>query len=328
MAKGERGFKAVCCWKVDTAGSWIVGVNNPLSNGTPAMSYQQLTLEEREVISQMRYSGSGPTAIARCLDRSPSTISRELRRNCSPQGYRAVTALKQTSKRRRERSLARKMDDPQINEAVRTGLSQEWSPEQIAGRQQRDHPNQPSRCVSRQTIYRWLETGEYRCHFRSFLRHGRYRKRRGMDGRGRIRNRTSIEERPAEVDSRRRFGDWEGDTVHGAGHSGMIMTCVERKSGYLVAAKMKDGTSARLNAAKERAFRSVPQKLRQTLTVDNGKEFAGHERLSQRLAMTIYFAHPYSSNEREHQRPAASVLPKEDRLPRHLTPAVSRCRIV
>jgi len=78
----------------------------------------------------------------------------------------------------------------------------------------------------------------------------------------------------------------------------MIMTCVERKSGYFVAAKMKDGTSARLNAAKERAFRSVPQKLRQTLTVDNGNEFAGHERLSQRLKMTIYFAHPYSSNER------------------------------
>jgi len=65
MAKGERGFKAVCCWKVDTAGSWIVGVNNPLSNEAPAMSYQQLTLEQREVISQMHYSGSGPTAAAR-----------------------------------------------------------------------------------------------------------------------------------------------------------------------------------------------------------------------------------------------------------------------
>ena len=82
------------------------------------MSYQQLTLEEREVISQMHYSGSGPTAIARRLDSSPSTISRELRRNCSPQGYRAVTAQKQTSKRRRERTLTRKMDDPQINEAA------------------------------------------------------------------------------------------------------------------------------------------------------------------------------------------------------------------
>ena len=125
MVKGERGFKAVCSWKVDTAERWIVGVNNPLSNEAPAVSYQQLTLEEREVISQMHYSGSGPTVIARRLDRSPSTISRELRRNCSPQGYRAVTTHKQASKRRRERSLTRKMDDPQINEAVRTGLSQE-----------------------------------------------------------------------------------------------------------------------------------------------------------------------------------------------------------
>ncbi len=130
-----------------------------------------------------------------------------------------------------------------------------------------------------------------------------------MDGRGRIRNRTSIEDRPAEVDSRRCFGDWEGDTVHGAGHSGMIMTCVERKSGYLVAAKIQDGTSARLNAAKERAFRTRPAEVASAM-----------KRLSQRLAMTIYFAHPYPSNEREHQQPAGSVLPKEDRLPRHLTP--------
>ena len=119
-----------------------------------------------------------------------------------------------------------------------------------------------------------------------------------MDGRGRIRNRVSIEQRPAKVDSRRRFGDWEGDTVHGAGHSGMIMTCVERKSGFLITSKMKDGTSARLNAAKERAFRIIPPKLRQTLTVDNGKEFAGHEQLSERLQLPIYFAHAYSSNER------------------------------
>jgi IS30 family transposase len=190
------------------------------------------------------------------------------------------------------------MDDPFINESVRTGLSQEWSPEEIAGRMKRDYRRTLSRCVSYQTIYRWLETCEYRRHFRSFLRHGRYRKRRGTDGRGRIRNRVSIEQRPARVDSRRRFGDWEGDTVHGAAHSGMIMTCVERKSGFLITAKMKDGTSARLNAAKERAFRSIPPKLRQTLTVDNGKEFAGHEQLSERLQLPIYFAHAYSSNER------------------------------
>jgi len=273
-------------------------VNNALFNGEPAMSYHQLTLEEREVISQMHYSGAGPARIARRLNRSPSTISRELNRNSDSAGYRAVVAQEQTSRRRRKRPLIRKMDDPFINESVRTGLYQEWSPEEIAGRMKRDYRRTLSRCVSYQTIYRWLETCEYRRHFRSFLRHGRYRKRRGTDGRGRIRNRVSIEQRPARVDSRRRFGDWEGDTVHGAAHSGMIMTCVERKSGFLITAKMKDGTSARLNAAKERAFRSIPPKLRQTLTVDNGKEFAGHEQLSERLQLPIYFAHAYSSNER------------------------------
>ena len=98
---------------------------------------------------------------------------------------------------------------------------------------------------------------------RSTKRFARDSLRSGIDGRGRIRNHISIQECLADVDSRRYFGYWEVDTVHGAAHSRMIMTCVERKSGYLVAAKMQDGTSARLNAAKERAFRSVPQKLRQ-----------------------------------------------------------------
>lgn len=262
------------------------------------MPYHQLTLEEREVISQMHYSCAGPTAIARRLNRSPSTISRELRRNGNRQGYRAVAAHERTQRRRRERPVVRKMADAFINESVRTGLAQEWSPEQIAGRMKRDHHKEPSRWVSFQTIYRWLATCEFRSHFRSLLRHGRYRKRQGMDGRGRIRNRVSIDQRPAKVDSRRRFGDWEGDTVHGAGRSGMIMTCVERKSGFLITAKMKDGTSARLNAAKERAFRIIPPELRQTMTVDNGKEFAGHQQLSKRLQIPIYFAHAYSSNER------------------------------
>ena len=168
------------------------------------MSYHQLTLEEREVISQMHYSGAGPARIARRLNRSPSTISRELNRNSDSAGYRAVVAQEQTSLRRRKRPLIRKMDDPFINESVRTGLSQEWSPEEIAGRMKGDYRLTLSRCVSYQTIYRWLETCEHRRHFCSFLRHGRYRKRRGTDGRGRIRNRVSIEQRPARVDSRRK----------------------------------------------------------------------------------------------------------------------------
>jgi IS30 family transposase len=93
----------------------------------------------------------------------------------------------------------------------------------------RDHPRTRARRMSYQTIYRWLETCENCGHFRSLLRHGRYRKSRVFDGRGHLSNHVSIDQRPAKVELRRRFGDWKGDTVHGAGHSEIIMTCVERK---------------------------------------------------------------------------------------------------
>ena len=139
------------------------------------MPYHQLTSERREVISQLHYSGTGPTKIARQLKRSPSTVSRELARNNDSEGYRAVAAQERTSRRRREHPIMRKMDDSFINESVRTGLSQEWSPEEIAGRMRRNHRRTRCRRVSYQTIYRWLKTCEYRSHFRSFMRHGRYR---------------------------------------------------------------------------------------------------------------------------------------------------------
>lgn len=262
------------------------------------MPYQQLTLQEREVISQMHFSGARSAAIARRLGRSPSTISRELRRNSGQETYSALSAQQRSERRRAKRPLTRKMDRPELNAAVRRGLTHEWSPEQIAGRLKREHPGDASRRVSHQTIYRWLETCEFRSHFRSFLRHGRYRRRARGDGRGQLQNRVSIDRRPAVVASRRRYGDWEGDTVHGAGRSGMVMTCVERKSGYLLTAKMKDGTSARLNAATERAFRGIPPNLCKTLTVDNGREFARHEQLTRRLGLPVFFAHVYSPNER------------------------------
>ncbi len=262
------------------------------------MPYHQLTIEEREVISQMHYSKCSQAEIARRLGRSRSTISRELRRNRSGSGYEAVAAQRKAARRRRERPVMRKMDCPELNAAVRHGLTHEWSPQQIAGRLRREHRGSRAWRISHQTIYRWLETCEFREHFRSFLRHGRYRKRGRCDGRGRLRNRVSIEKRPKIVSHRSRIGDWEGDTIHGAQHSGMIVTCVDRKSGYLITAKMKDGTSARLNAALERAFRDIPEELRRTLTVDNGSEFAGHEQFSRRLNLPVYFAHAYSPNER------------------------------
>jgi IS30 family transposase len=148
------------------------------------MPYCQLTLEEREVISQMHFSGLGPTAIGRRRGRSPSTISRELQRNWSGDGYQAVSAQRSAESRRRERQVSLKMDSTEINSVVREGLSQQWSPEQIAGRLKVDHPRDMSRRVSHQTIYRRQETSVDREHFRSLLRHGKYRRRLGRPTRG------------------------------------------------------------------------------------------------------------------------------------------------
>ena len=301
LRRRRRDFEAVCCWKVGTAGSWFVLETIRLSNRETGMPYPQLFLGECEVISQVHYSCFGATSIADRQGCSPSTIGRKLSRDSDSTGYRAVVAQERTARRRRERPLNLKMDDPFIDESVRRGLSQEWSPEQIGGRIKRDHPRAGQ--VSYQTIYRWLETCENRRHFRSFLRHGRYRQHWDTNARGHLRNRVSIEKCPTTVDSRRCFGDGEGDTVHGAGHSGMIMTCGERKSGFLITAKMKDGISATLNAAKARVFRIIGPELRQALTVNNGKEFARHEQLSQRLQVPpasniTGFAHVYSPNDR------------------------------
>lgn len=264
------------------------------------MPYGHLTIEEREQVSRMHYAGASRRAMARELGRSPSTISRELRRNGSGSDYSAVTAQRRAARRRRGRPLVRKLDDPRLNEAVRHGLGRRWSPEQIAGRLPIDHPRDAGMRVAHQTIYRWLRADPVRERlFAPQLRHrGRYRRRGRLERRGGIAGRRSIDERPREADARSRHGDWEGDTVAGRGGSGAIVTCVERRSGYLVTAKMADLRAATLNRAAGRAFRAVPAALRRTLTVDNGKEFSAHPRLSRGLGMPTYFAHPYNSNDR------------------------------
>lgn len=260
-----------------------------------------LTAEEREVIGQMRYSGHGPTAIAAALGRHKSSISRELHRNRSQGTYSALEAQRLAEQRRRDRPRQRKIDRPEINDAVRSGLAQHWSPEQIAGRMRRDRPADPQARVSHETIYRWLRSDSPLApHFRGFLREGgRRRKRHGRaDGRGQIRRRTSIEARPPEVAARSRYGDWESDTMAGGGRQGHLVTHVERKSGYLLAARMNTRQAATLVRASRRVFAAIPPEFRLTMTVDNGKEFAAHEKLTRHLGMPVYFAHPYSSWER------------------------------
>jgi IS30 family transposase len=237
--------------------------------------------------------------IAVDLGRAQSTIGRELLRNSVGGEYSAIVAQGLYQQRRRARPLIRKMDRPQTSDYVRTRLVQHWSPDQIAGRSKCDFPKDRSRQVSHQTIYAWIRSQPPadRRRFTGFLRWaGRRRPRE--DRRGRIPNQVSIEGRPQVVISRRRYGDWEGDTIVGAGHSGAVLTLVERKSGYLMTAKSCDRKARRVAHKIESRLVQLPAKLRRTATFDNGKEFAEHGRLTKHFGLKVYFAQPYCSWQR------------------------------
>ena len=258
----------------------------------------QLTLQEREVVAQMHFAGATQTAIARRLKRHRTTIGRELRRNGDGASYSAVTAQQRAEQRRRERPRMRKLDQPETNEFVRHGLAQCWSPDQIAGRLQRQFRRQRRRCVSHQTIYRWINSRDHeeREHWRGCLRFGR--RRPGREKRGRLPRTVSIEGRPAVVDRRARYGDWEGDTLVGGSRQGGLVTLVERKSGYLLAGKVPHLRAQLVRRELESLLEPAPPALRRTLTLDNGKEFAEHERLKEHLDLDVYFAQPYCAWQR------------------------------
>jgi len=257
-----------------------------------------LTLEEREIIAHMHRAGKLQTQIAERLGRSKSTVSRELRRNRSRNGYWAVAAQRKAGRRRSERPWVAKMQRLEVRRYVRERLRQRWSPDQIAGRSRSDFPHDRRQQISHQTIYTWIRTEEAAGkHWQRYLRRlGRKRPR--AENRGRLPASVSIEGRPAVVDRRSRYGDWEGDTIVGANRRGGALTLVERKSGYLLLGKVPNLRAATVRQAAARQYATTPPALRKTLTLDNGKEFAEHEELEVEAALRIYFAKPYCAWQR------------------------------
>lgn len=269
------------------------------------MSYAQLTLEERYVIHHLKLFKLSLREIARRLDRHHTTISRELKRNgpvVPTWVYWHVAAHQRALERRKQPRHHRRLAHSKLVQAVEQGLRSEWSPDVIAARLKMEHPDDSRMRISIETIYRWvyrdaaqggdLHTFLCRCHKK------RRRQRRYGSGRGLIPGRVGIEHRPSLVDTRQRFGDWEGDTVEGAKGSGLVTTHVERKSRYLIAARLPNKMAQATADAVTGAFKSIPRKLRHTLTLDNGKEFAKFKDIEQKTGLAIYFANPYSAWER------------------------------
>lgn len=266
------------------------------------MQYHHLTLDERERIAKMKTEGISANKIAEALGRSCSTITREFRRNGSQKDYWPSQAQTQADQRRLQSKSPWRMTSPTLSRYVKKQLQQRHSPEQITGRLRLDFPDNTEMRVSHTCLYQWVAAQKQQGRsWHTYLRqaHRKRRKRYGAsESRGRIVGRVGIEKRPAAVDRKVRFGDWEGDTVEGAKGTGYLVSHVERKCYYTVLGLMPDKRSETLNRITRRSFRRHKGVPLETITVDNGKEFAGHAQLSRQLGVDIYFSQPYHAWER------------------------------
>lgn len=258
--------------------------------------YTQLSEAERYHLSTMRKQHQSFQHIAKSMGRSPSTLSREVKRNTGQKGYRYQQAQRLAKQRHQEKPKAVKLTTP-VRAWIHEKLQARWSPEQICGRMRREQ----GLALSPETIYRFvLKDQQQGGHLYGYLRHKAkpYRKRYGQkEYRGRIPGRIDISERPVIVDTRSRVGDWEADLVIGRGHKGAIVTLAERRSRLYLALPILRKT-AELTTQAITTLLAAFKDWTHTITYDNGREFNGHAAIAKALDCQGFFARPYHSWER------------------------------
>lgn len=259
--------------------------------------YNHLNQHERYQISAMKALGQPIKHIAGVLNRHPSTIARELARHSTPvASYCPQAAQAQASSAQSQRRNARQIPDGYWL-LVLQYLGQGMSPEQISGRLMLEQKI----AISHESIYLHIYEDhrlggqlvrQLRCQKARRKRYGSARQRRGT-----IKGRVCISQRPIIVDHKTRLGDWEGDTIVGQGHQGVLVTLTERKSRFTLARRVNSKHAPRVAKAIIKLLK--PHKgYCHTLTFDNGCEFAQHALIAQQLEAKVYFAHPYCSWER------------------------------
>lgn len=262
------------------------------------MPHKHLSAEERHFIELFLEQEKGVREIANALNRSHTSILRELRRNITHSGYRAATAQKRAESRRKQPRHFRRQQYAPLVAYVERKLRRDWSPEQISNRLCRDYPDDNRMRISVEAIYAWVYTAtRHGSTIHRNLRRGRSRRRpQKLYGQGKryFPGRVSIANRPSEVADRSRFGDWEGDMISGSKGKAALATCLERKSRFVIVARTDDKTAASFNAAIIAGIRTIPGELRKTLTVDNGSEMANFKELEEATGIKTYFCDPHS----------------------------------
>lgn len=258
--------------------------------------YCHLAYEERCQIEALMKSGQSQVAIAAQLGRPRSTVHREIRRNSGGRGYRHKQAQSKAETRRKQASSAPRRLTPQVWAEAQEKLQEGWSPEQISGRFRLE-----GRPVGRQRIYDRVHEdrkagGDLYKHLR---RRGKKPSWKGGKhaGRGHIPGRVDILERPAIVEAKTRVGDWEADTIIGKGHSGAIVSLVDRAAKYTLLGRVDRKTAAAVGTVMIDLL-GTRSLIAHTITSDNGKEFADHSRVAKELDADFFFAQPYHSWER------------------------------
>jgi IS30 family transposase len=266
--------------------------------------YNQLTEPERYTLSVLKREGRSLRSIARLLQRSPSTISREVRRNATidhhkPRPLYVPSKAQEHANGRRRRSRRVKHHGPEVYAHLETLLVQtQWSPEQIASQL----PKQLGVRLSHMTIYRHVRRDQRTggVMFRSLRQGGKRRRKRtyGPEKRGKLANKPMIDTRPEAVECRQEVGHWEGDTVMGAsGERACLLTLVERSTGLAKVIRLPHRTVRAVTRAMIEVIKTSGLPFK-TITWDNGTEFHGYRQIEQATGVLCYFAYPHHPWER------------------------------
>jgi IS30 family transposase len=269
------------------------------------ISPRYLSEDERVRIADLRRAGLGVRAIAAELGRSPSTVSRELRRNQDPGSgqYRPFAAQRLAADRRARPGRGKLIGDRVLRQFVAERLEKRWSPEQICQALRAEFPGDPGRHLVHETIYQAVyrpELGGLRRDLPRVLRTGRRRRRprRRPDARraGALTAMTMISQRPAAAADRSEAGHWEGDLITGASNRSAIGTLVDRASRFTILVHLpgRRHTAEVVRDALIAALAALPAQLRRSLTWDQGKEMALHAEIAGALGMPVFFCDPHS----------------------------------
>lgn len=269
--------------------------------------HRRLSLKERIQIETLLNEKKSKAYIAKILGRSRSTISREINKWIDDPKERYAAELAHWNAKDdylNKRNLDKISTYKSLKFYVYKGLLKGWTPEQIAGRIKIDYPNDSIMSISHEAIYRHIYTRPQASLNKKLIKlltrkKTRRRPIKKVRGKGsKIINQVSIDNRPRHIENRQEVGHWEGDLIIGKGQKSAIGTIVERKSRYTLIVKLKSRKADEVAKMFSQKINQLNQKLRKSMTYDNGIEMAKHQLITQKTGMKIFFAHPYSSWER------------------------------